>query len=300
MKIFYISIIFLLFACSGDLSKKRGKGGFSIIEFTEKIGSEEERRRFLAEHYWDNLSPEDTASLDAAETERLFLEYVDCLSAVEHDSAHLYIYRCMTAEGLGRIWARRFLVLADKHLFNIESSRLNESLYLPFAEGALSAGVLAEEEEPVYMRRIEVARKNRPGSKATDFDFRLPNGMLASLYGIRCELTLVLFHDPECENCCRTLYELVDNDIIRKLISDGRLAAMMVYTEGESGVWEKHRSETPRGWINCFDDGEDIRRRMLYALRALPSIYLMDKGKVVLLKDAKPGELIRFLEGYVK
>lgn len=211
-----------------------------------------------------------------------------------------YIYRCMTAEGLGRIWARRFLVLADKHLFNIESSRVDESLYLPFAEGALSAGVLAEEEVPVYMRRIEVARKNRPGSKATDFDFRLPNGMLASLYGIRCEFTLVLFHDPECENCCRTLYELVDNDIIRKLISDGRLAAMMVYTEGETGVWEKHRSETPRGWINCFDDGEDIRRRMLYALRALPSIYLMDKGKVVLLKDAKPGELIRFLEGYVK
>ena len=91
MKLFYISIIFLLFACSGNLSKKRGKGGFSIIEFAEKIGSEEGRRRFLAEHYWDNLSQEDTASLDAAETERLFLEYVDCLSAVEHDSAPLYI-----------------------------------------------------------------------------------------------------------------------------------------------------------------------------------------------------------------
>ena len=42
----------------------------------------------------------------------------------------------------------------------------------------------------------------------------------------------------------------------------------------------------PSSWINAYDAGARISKEELYDLKAIPSMYLLDRDKRVLAKDA--------------
>ena len=48
-------------------------------------------------------------------------------------------------------------------------------------------------------------------------------------------------------------------------------------------------------WINGYDPDFVIRTDRLYAVRAVPSLYLLDKKKNVLMKDALPEYVLNAL-----
>lgn len=52
----------------------------------------------------------------------------------------------------------------------------------------------------------------------------------------------------------------------------------------------------PANWINGFDSNQEIANEELYDLKAMPTLYLLDKGKKVLLKDADLDEILLFLQ----
>ena len=45
------------------------------------------------------------------------------------------------------------------------------------------------------------------------------------------------------------------------------------------------QQDMPRQWIHGSDDDEYLYKHDIYDLHAIPSIYLLDKDKKVLLKD---------------
>ena len=54
----------------------------------------------------------------------------------------------------------------------------------------------------------------------------------------------------------------------------------------ELDEWKKHLSEFPNEWINGYDKKFTIKEEQVYDLKAIPTLYLLDKDKTVLLKDA--------------
>jgi hypothetical protein len=42
----------------------------------------------------------------------------------------------------------------------------------------------------------------------------------------------------------------------------------------------------PKEWINSYDRGCHIERENLYNISAIPALYLLDKDKIVLVKDS--------------
>jgi hypothetical protein len=51
----------------------------------------------------------------------------------------------------------------------------------------------------------------------------------------------------------------------------------------------------PDNWYNGFDPDMVIRGESLYNVRAIPSLYLLDKDKIVLMKDAPENRLFDYL-----
>ena len=43
--------------------------------------------------------------------------------------------------------------------------------------------------------------------------------------------------------------------------------------------------EQPKEWMCTYDDGQVITKERLYDLRAIPTFYLLDENKKILLKD---------------
>jgi hypothetical protein len=107
---------------------------------------------------------------------------------------------------------------------------------------------------------------------------------------------LLVFYDPECQNCQAILEDLASNSILQRLQNQNRIKVLMIYTEGDEAIWQAHKNHHPKGWISGFDQNEKIKQKPLYDLRAMPSIYLLDADKRVIFKDVLPEKLIPYLE----
>ena len=82
---------------------------------------------------------------------------------------------------------------------------------------------------------------------------------------------------------------------INSLVSSGRLKVVDIYIDHEVDVWKSKIAEYPSVWINGYDHNFKIREDLLYHVRAIPSMYLLDKEKTVLMKDAPDQKLLQYL-----
>lgn len=67
----------------------------------------------------------------------------------------------------------------------------------------------------------------------------------------------------------------------------GKMRVLALYPGEDMEEWKACAPEPPSAWLNGRDAsaGLNIKNR-LYAIRDIPSLYLLDKNKRVLLKDA--------------
>ena len=82
---------------------------------------------------------------------------------------------------------------------------------------------------------------------------------------------------------------------INSLISSGRLKVVDIYIDHEVDLWKSKVDEYPSEWINGYDHKFKIREDLIYHVRAIPSMYLLDKSKIVLMKDAPENKLLQYL-----
>ena len=57
--------------------------------------------------------------------------------------------------------------------------------------------------------------------------------------------------------------------------------------------------EYPSGWYNGYDFRRVMNDGSLYYVRAIPSLYLLDAGKRVIMKDAPTERVLAFLENAI-
>ena len=299
-------ILFVIFsavtfiACNNNTDIKnsttQANKPFSLPVVPNMIHGKEERIAYLCEHFWDNLNTNDTILLRNSEKfEEYFALYLTFLKSEPIDISTKNIASFLNKTGKNNVWSELIMQMATKYLYHIESPLLSEELYIPFAQYALSTPNLSIKDSILYTHRLEVAQKNRPGSKANDFPFVTSKGKQTTLHKSTDRCTLLFFNDPECENCKEAKFLLTESDIIRQMTENGTLQPIMIYTEGDSEVWKQHKHDCPKGWISGFDAEENIRMRRIYELRAMPCIYLIDKDKKVILKDADINTLITYL-----
>jgi hypothetical protein len=122
--------------------------------------------------------------------------------------------------------------------------------------------------------------------KANNFTYTVPDGSKHELYNIVANQTLVFFYNPECPACKDTKAELMASPIIKHKLKIGELALLSMYIDKDLKVWKDHLTELPKTWIAGRDEDENIYKNGIYDVRAIPSLYLLDKDKTVLLKDA--------------
>ena len=96
---------------------------------------------------------------------------------------------------------------------------------------------------------------------------------------------LLLFYDPECESCHEVLMQMAADRALAEAVKAGKLSVLAVYTEGNDGTWRKALPDMPEGWT-VGTDREAVKQGALYDLKAMPSLYLLDGQKRVVLKDA--------------
>ena len=153
---------------------------------------------------------------------------------------------------------------------------------------------------PGYEYQALMSAKNQRGTKAADFAFKDAAGRRYTLYGIRAELTLILFSNPGCHSCKDIIAQLCSRPYLKHMIEEKRLAILNIYIDEELDKWREYLPEYPKEWISGYDYLGRIREEQPYDVRAIPSLYLLDAEKRVLMKDAPVEKVLQYLDNNIE
>lgn len=107
---------------------------------------------------------------------------------------------------------------------------------------------------------------------------------------------LLVFYDPECPSCHETLTEMTSDPFLAEAVAKGKVSVLAVYTEGNEEAWRKALPDMPEGWM-VGTDHQTVKDHALYDLKAMPSLYLLDGKKKIILKDASYTQVKKLLAG---
>ena len=247
----------------------------------------EQRADFLVKHYWDNVNFADTNYIHHPEvTEQAWADYCDILNHVPLETAQEAMRKTIERTNVDKKVFTYITDLADKYLYDPNSPMRNEEFYIPVLDAMLDSPLLEEIEKVRPKARRELAQKNRIGTKALNFNYTLASGAQGSLYQLQAEYILLFINNPGCHACTETIDALKNAPIINQLLEQKRLTVLSIYPDEELDEWRKHLNEVPQEWINGYDTKFAIKEQQLYDLKAIPTLYLLNKEKTVLLKDA--------------
>lgn len=309
MKLFNFKLIVLfvgaglIYGCgTGQDKSKEKKIEFQMATVPAMLTDPGARADYLALHWWDNFDFTDTAYLSHPEvTEQALANY---LSVLPHAS------QAKMAEGLKKMMQSSeadstvyayFREKAEMYLWDPNSPARNEEMYIPVLESILGSAKASELIKEKARYQLNLVMKNRPGTKAADFVYTLESGRESKLSAINSEYTMIFFNNPGCPACADIIREIKLSPFMNNLESrktGGRkvLTILTVYPDDDLEAWRKYLPDLPADWINSHDN--DIEE--LYDLKAIPTLYLLDKDKTVLLKDANYPVLEEYLYDHVK
>ncbi|MBR5101339.1 MAG: DUF5106 domain-containing protein [Bacteroidales bacterium] len=216
----------------------------------------------------------------AAPAERALQMQDSVLNAAERDSAE---------------W-RRVMDLEESFLLDPNSPYRNEELYRPVVDHLLSSPWATEKQQLRAAWIQPLLQLNRPGEPAGDFEFLTPTGRRASLYATidarKPKRTILFFSNPGCPNCKEITETLSNSPRIQLMLDESDLLVVNIYPDEDVQEWLDYLPNYPKEWICGYDPDHVLKSDTLYWLRAIPSLYLLDEQKRVLLKDATVQEVL--------
>ncbi len=176
--------------------------------------------------------------------------------------------------------------LITRYFYDPNSPLRSEELYLPFAKAMADCPLIESLDRQRYAREARLCALNRPGTRAADFRFIDTAGRSRTLYGIKADLLLLVFGNPDCHACKELQAALEASEELSAAIASGELKVVDIYIDEDIDAWKEHIPQYPASWINGYDPDFVIRTDLVYDVRAVPSLYLLSADKTVLLKDA--------------
>lgn len=266
------------------------KAQFPFPSIPSMLTQPEERRAFLLEHYWDNFNFADTLLLANRDvTEQGFVNHLSLLADGQSSPQEIkesINALCSSMEQHPQA-RKTFMRLFDDYLYNPNSPLYNEQLYLIYLERMQQSAQVDEATKSTLAFKHKLISLNQPGTSASDFTYYLPDGQKRTLRQTPAKngRLLLVFYDPECPGCHEIMQDMLHDEALADAVADGQLTVLAIYTEGNPEAWRNDLSNLPSDWI-IGTDREAIKLKALYDLKAMPSLYLLDGNKKVLLKDA--------------
>lgn len=282
-----------------------------IFRPVEKM-TETDRSYFMAEHFWDGFPFNDTNILH------------------QEDQYGQKIAANAVANYLGMIRYANLETIQQSLVNTLQKADSNERMYRYFVEifdyylnDPLSGFREEQWIEPVWKKMLEskwctladsvqvdfflkMAAKNRVGSLATDLDYITIQGEKGKLSELKSEFLLVYFYIPGCQQCIQTREWIESDTAYQEIHKAGILQVLAFYPEKDMNKFHTYKSSIPSTWINARDPNNrsQLEEEEKYQMRGAPTMYLLDKNKKIILKDAREdllfAEFAKVREKYLK
>ena len=237
---------------------------FPYPHIPDSIAVNYDRLSWMLNNFWNNFNFRNESANNLKVGEQGLVDYINLMDNADSiqaaTSASIFVNRLMTVPR-SSIMRKVFKNLAEHYLDNPYSPMRNDRTYATLIEAiaAMPDSAISSTERIRLLDKSRLLRLNLPGNKASNFTLTTPDGEEKSLQEINADLLLLYFYDPDCEQCKETQKHMEQSGILK----DKRLQILRV---------------NPTDY--------DLAGRLLYWFDRMPSLYLLDKDKRVILKDA--------------
>ena len=304
------ALAFIVLGCGTRKAEQFQALPFPDVQLPGMLVDTQDRAEYMAEHWWDrftdteNIYPSDSMLVNGVskdDVEQKFANWTSVLSVSSQSVATKAVRRLydrvvgVERQDTSSNVFETFTGLMEKYLYDPNSPLRNEDLYGPYAECLSKCEFVSEGMRAAYARDAEMCSLNRVGTKAADFRFEDRNGRVRRLYDIDADHIVLFFSNPGCEACMEIITALKNMPQISDMITSGRLAVLNIYIDEDIAAWRSYMPIYPEEWYNGFDPDSVIRTDVLYNVRAIPSLYILDKDKTVVMKDAVTEKVMSFI-----
>ncbi len=307
----FLTFVLILAGCAQNGKTERFKPlPFPEVSVPGMMSDPMDAAEWMAGNFWNGLTdpsreyPCDSllvSGVGMEAVEQKFADWAAILDILPRDKADKAISKlydgaaaCENADTSSNVF-ETFNMLVYKYFYSPNSPARNEDHYHAYVRRLASYEGLSPEMKGKYEYETRMTGMNRAGSVAGDFMFSDKNGRMRTLHSIEAPMTLLFFSNPGCEACMDIINVLKGEPRIAEKVSDGSLAVMNIYIDEDFQAWRDYMSIYPEEWYNGFDPNLILRENTLYNIRAIPSLYLLDAEKRVILKDAPENKVFNLI-----
>ena len=232
---------------------------FPYPAIPDLIREPQARLEYLLERYWSLFDFNDTTAVNRLTEEQGFVDYINILQMADSAVAAKSVRILMDSVSHDEARMKRYESLIDHYLGNPNSPMRNDATYAHLLR------VMPQTPQRKFL--LGEVTKNLPGTIAADFTFVDDEGLKLRMHEVRSPLTMLVFFDPHCDHCEKMMPQIIDQT---GRVDPTTLKVLYVNTE-----------------LNEMD--------RLYYLPAMPSLYLLDAEKRVIIKDGSLDQIMKVL-----
>lgn len=254
------------------------------VEDISQITTRDEYDHYI-KHYWDDFNfaiGEDVDLYDESDLYAAFANYVMVIPPAKADSLlRSLMHRAASSREVLDLFAQ----ISRDILYDPNAPTRNDEYYQSVLEAMLESELLDEYDRIAPESDLHYVRQNRRGERANDFTYTLPDGSQHRLHNLKAEYTILMFNNPGCE-MCRMIIDLIErSEIIDTLRKSHDIKVVAIYPDEDVEAWREYLGSMPEWWICGHDAEQRITTERKYDLKAIPSLYLLDADKRVLIRD---------------
>lgn len=255
-------LITILLIVAGISGGRAQTAAFPYPDIPATLTSNKARFVYCLENFWTRYQFADTTQHNRKVAEQGIVEYINLMQYA--DSVTGACAASILADSIaqhGGECALLFEGLIDHYLGGAEAPLRNDLTY-----AHLLRALPPSPQRTFLLREVT---KNQVGTVAADLEFMNEDNKRQRLHDIRSQLTLVVFYDTRCEDCMEHLPAIRESQDLRS--NAFRMATVYIDTEANPQAMQA------------------------YYLPSLPSLYLLDPDKRVLVKGGSLQQVIDML-----
>ena len=291
--IIFALCLFMATACTPKQNRSSAPAEQKTLTFTPPViptymTNPEDQAGYFVLQYWDNFDFTDTTMKEdwTNMVEDAFVNYINAFPYASQQLVQRSIGNLLDKAFDGsRQMYDHFTDLFEKYFYDPNSPFRQEDFYILVLRHIVGSEKLDELDKLRSRSHLEMALKNRPGDIATDFEYTLANGNKGRLSNVLADRIILFFNNPDCPDCMRV------KEVLKQLNIQG-VKVVAIYPDDDIESWRA--AEYPANWINGYNYAT-LRANNLYDLKAIPTLYLLNSDRRVVLKDAPVEYIMNFL-----
>ncbi len=252
-----------------------------------------ERDKYVKQHYFDNVNYNDTSLL-----------YTNVLSTKSFSYLQLFRNQNMPRGLQEQAFTKAIDTIFKKAQVNEKVYKMvrnyiikgferidNESILTYIAEKYTLNNTCSDDKEAVKLnRRVEGFKKLMIGTKVPNIVSIDANGLNYNLYDSKDEYTLIVFYASWCPHCADVLPK-INTYLSSKKINT--LTIVAISLDNEEKAWKDFIILNGKNWTNiCDTKAWDGKSAIDFYIYATPTMFLLDKNKIILSKPIEYEEVI--------